>query len=42
MSPGIDVPLPMVQSSCNVHEYVLVDSFSTAVASSQPGIVDFR
>lgn len=32
------LPLPMHQSSCRVHEYVLVDTFWTAVASSQLGI----
>jgi hypothetical protein len=30
----------MHQSSCNVHEYVLEESFSTAVASSQLGILN--
>lgn len=31
----------MLQSSCKMHEYVLVDTFCTAVASSQPGIVTY-
>lgn len=31
----------MLQSSCKIHEYVLVDTFCIAVASSQAGILDY-
>ena len=31
----------MLQSSSRTHEYVLVDTFCIAVASSQPGIVTY-
>jgi hypothetical protein len=34
------LPVPMHQSSCSVLVYVFDDSFCTAVASSQPGIVN--
>jgi hypothetical protein len=34
------LPVPIHQSSCKIAVYVLVDSFCTAVASSQAGIVD--
>lgn len=34
------VPLPMLQSSWSVDEYVFVESFCTAVASAQPGILN--
>jgi hypothetical protein len=38
-STVLNIPVPIHQSSCSVHEYVLQESFCTAVASSQPGIL---